>query len=176
MKTTDRRRDDGLYLNSNLFSIRICKILIENLRPTNALSSITTFPLHFTPPSGPSAYSLAHQTSSSSSSTVHRNSTSSSFSSAASYNDGGVLAAAAAAAAVTPESMTPRPRFNAAATGTAAAGSSSSSSGGRDAEMRRSSRDDRTAHYGTKPGYIGTSKIHFPTSEGVSEMSKRANE
>ena len=28
-------------------------------------------------------------------------------------------------------------------------------------------------HYGTKPGHFETSKIHFPTSEGVSE---RANE
>ena len=33
-----------------------------------------------------------------------------------------------------------------------------------------------TAHYGTKPGHFETSKIHFPTSEGVSEVSERANE
>ena len=33
-------------------------------------------------------------------------------------------------------------------------------------------------HYGTKPGQFETSKIHFPTSEGVSEVSgvsERAN-
>ena len=28
-----------------------------------------------------------------------------------------------------------------------------------------------TSHYGTKPGHFETSKIHFPTSEGVSEVS-----
>ena len=33
-----------------------------------------------------------------------------------------------------------------------------------------------TTHYGTKPGHFETSKIHFPTSEGVSEVSERANE
>ena len=33
-----------------------------------------------------------------------------------------------------------------------------------------------TSHYGTKPGHFETSKIHFPTSEGVSEVSERANE
>ena len=32
------------------------------------------------------------------------------------------------------------------------------------------------AHYGTKPGHFETSKIHFPTSEGVSEVSERGNE
>ena len=32
------------------------------------------------------------------------------------------------------------------------------------------------SHYGTKPGQFKTSKIHFPTSEGVSEVSERANE
>ena len=26
-------------------------------------------------------------------------------------------------------------------------------------------------HYGTKPGHFETSKIHFPTSEGVSEVN-----
>ena len=31
-------------------------------------------------------------------------------------------------------------------------------------------------HYGTKPGDFETSKIHFPTSKGVSEVSERANE
>ena len=31
-------------------------------------------------------------------------------------------------------------------------------------------------HYGTKPGQFETLKIHFPTSEGVSEVSERANE
>ena len=33
-------------------------------------------------------------------------------------------------------------------------------------------------HYGTKPGHFEESKIHFPTSEGVSEVSgasERAN-
>ena len=30
-------------------------------------------------------------------------------------------------------------------------------------------------HYATKPGHFETSIIHFPTSEGVSEVSKRAN-
>ena len=30
-------------------------------------------------------------------------------------------------------------------------------------------------HYGTKPGHFETSKIYFPTSEGVSEVSERAN-
>ena len=34
----------------------------------------------------------------------------------------------------------------------------------------------RGPHYGTKPGHFETSKIHFPTSEGVSEVSERANE
>ena len=33
-----------------------------------------------------------------------------------------------------------------------------------------------TLHYGTKPGHFETSKIHFPLSEGVSEVSERANE
>ena len=31
-------------------------------------------------------------------------------------------------------------------------------------------------HYGTKPGHFETSKICFPTSKGVSEVSERANE
>ena len=26
-------------------------------------------------------------------------------------------------------------------------------------------------HYGTKPGHFESSRIHFPTSEGVSEVS-----
>ena len=30
---------------------------------------------------------------------------------------------------------------------------------------------DDTVHYGTKPGHFETSKIHFPTSEGVSEQT-----
>ena len=33
-----------------------------------------------------------------------------------------------------------------------------------------------TTHCGTKPGHFETSEIHFPTSEGVSEVSERANE
>ena len=33
-----------------------------------------------------------------------------------------------------------------------------------------------SAHYGTKPGHFQTLKIHFPLSEGVSEVSERANE
>ena len=31
-------------------------------------------------------------------------------------------------------------------------------------------------HYGTKPGHFEISKIHFPTSEGVSEVSERRSE
>ena len=31
-------------------------------------------------------------------------------------------------------------------------------------------------HYGTKPGHFETSIIHFPTSEGVSEVIERASE
>ena len=31
-------------------------------------------------------------------------------------------------------------------------------------------------HYGTKPGYYETLRIHFPTSKGVSEVSEQANE
>ena len=31
-------------------------------------------------------------------------------------------------------------------------------------------------HYGTKPGHFETSIFQFPTSEGVSEVSERANE
>ena len=31
-------------------------------------------------------------------------------------------------------------------------------------------------HYGTKPGHFETSKIHFPTSEGVSKVNEQANE
>ena len=31
-------------------------------------------------------------------------------------------------------------------------------------------------HYGTKPGHFETSIIHFPTSEGLSEVSEQANE
>ena len=34
----------------------------------------------------------------------------------------------------------------------------------------------QTLHYGTKPGHFETSKIHFPSSEGVSEVSERASE
>ena len=34
----------------------------------------------------------------------------------------------------------------------------------------------QSKHYGTKSGHFKTSKIHFPTSEGVSEVSERANE
>ena len=36
--------------------------------------------------------------------------------------------------------------------------------------------NEKAPHYGTKPGHFETSKIHFPTSEGVSEVSERANE
>ena len=35
-------------------------------------------------------------------------------------------------------------------------------------------RYNKALHYGTKPGHSDTSKIHFPTSEGVSEVSERA--
>ena len=31
-------------------------------------------------------------------------------------------------------------------------------------------------HYGTKPGHLETSKIHFPTSEEVSKESEREDE
>ena len=37
-------------------------------------------------------------------------------------------------------------------------------------------RTDTTMHYGTEPSHFETSIIHFPTSEGVSEVSERANE
>ena len=39
-----------------------------------------------------------------------------------------------------------------------------------------SSPSASSPHYGTKPGHFETSKIHFPMSEGVSEVSERANE
>ena len=44
------------------------------------------------------------------------------------------------------------------------------------ASSSSSSSHAAVAHYGTKPGHFETSKIHFPTSEGVSEVSERANE
>ena len=31
-------------------------------------------------------------------------------------------------------------------------------------------------HFGTNPGHFETLRIHFPMSEGVSEVSERANE
>ena len=37
-------------------------------------------------------------------------------------------------------------------------------------------KEEEGVHYGTKSGHFKTSKIHFPTSEGVSEVSERANE
>ena len=40
---------------------------------------------------------------------------------------------------------------------------------------RISMQDTKASHYGTKPGHFETLKIHFPTSEGVSEVSERAN-
>ena len=40
----------------------------------------------------------------------------------------------------------------------------------------RGGGEDGETHFGIKPGHFETSKIHFPTSEGVSEVSKRANE
>ena len=42
--------------------------------------------------------------------------------------------------------------------------------------LRPQVKRKQTLHYGTKPGHFETSKIHFPTSEGVSEVSERANE
>ena len=36
--------------------------------------------------------------------------------------------------------------------------------------------DQVRTHYGTKPGHFETSKIYLPMSEGVSEVSERANE
>ena len=46
----------------------------------------------------------------------------------------------------------------------------------RSQKMTTPTQQYKTPHYGTKPGNFGTSKIHFPTSEGVSEVSERANE
>ena len=40
---------------------------------------------------------------------------------------------------------------------------------------RKASFTPGTVHYGTKPGHFEASRIHSPTSEGVSEVSKRAN-
>ena len=40
---------------------------------------------------------------------------------------------------------------------------------------REEVRGNLVVHYGTKPGHFETSKIHFPTSEGVSKVSERAN-
>ena len=57
------------------------------------------------------------------------------------------------------------------AASTPSASSSSSSSDPTTNEM-----DGKTAHYGTKPGQFETLIIHFPTSEGVSDVSERVNE
>ena len=40
--------------------------------------------------------------------------------------------------------------------------------------MRRQIRHERK-HYGTKPGHLETLRIHFLTSEGVSEVSEQAS-
>ena len=47
--------------------------------------------------------------------------------------------------------------------------------GGCDEESLVMVRLKSGVHYGTKPGHFETLKIHFPTSEGVSEVSQRAN-
>ena len=45
----------------------------------------------------------------------------------------------------------------------------------REAWMKKKNDEDcQCPHYGTKPGHFETSKIHFPTSEGVSEVSERS--
>ena len=46
----------------------------------------------------------------------------------------------------------------------------------RDVFPDSASGEDEGRHYGTKPGHFETSKIHFPTNKGVSEVSERANE
>ena len=43
-------------------------------------------------------------------------------------------------------------------------------------EVILSGAESMILHHGKKPGHFETSKIHFPTSEGVSEVSERANE
>ena len=48
--------------------------------------------------------------------------------------------------------------------------------GGRPKSSSGPKASSTALHYGTKPGHFETSKIHFPTSEGVSEVSGRANE
>ena len=52
----------------------------------------------------------------------------------------------------------------------------SAGKGGKSKKLRNVSESDEAPHYGTKPGHFDTLKIHFPTSEGVSEVSERANE
>ena len=42
-------------------------------------------------------------------------------------------------------------------------------------ETATASAEVKRMHCGTKPGHFETLKIHFPTSEGVSEVSERAN-
>ena len=42
--------------------------------------------------------------------------------------------------------------------------------------VRENHQTEEQVHYGTKPGHFETLKIHCPTSEGVSEVSERANE
>ena len=50
------------------------------------------------------------------------------------------------------------------------------SSSGRDVAADEDGAALTSWHYGTKPGHFETLKIHFPTSEGVSKVSERANE
>ena len=38
--------------------------------------------------------------------------------------------------------------------------------------MAEGEEEEKAMHCGTKPGHFETSKIHFPTSEGVSEVSE----
>ena len=42
-------------------------------------------------------------------------------------------------------------------------------------EEEEQKEKQETVLYGTKSSHFETSKIHFPTSEGVSEVNKRAN-
>ena len=54
--------------------------------------------------------------------------------------------------------------------------SSSNASSSLPSSSASSCKPSPSSHYGTKPGHFETSKIHCPTSEGVSKVSERANE
>ena len=51
-----------------------------------------------------------------------------------------------------------------------------SGAGGKEMAANKGGSTPVAAHYGIKPGHFETLKIHFPTSEGVNEVSERANE